>query len=366
MQKEMNIYINTRLLNTQSSGITIYIKELYSRIINFDLTNRYFFLQTNKGEVYFKNTVKIFSLPTLVGNFLFDFLYPLFIFDKKSESNIYHATTYVLPFYKPKNTKYILTIYDISFKVNKNVYPLIYQLYFDFMIKHSIGIADKIITISENTKKDLIKFYKAKPEKIQTIYISCSEDFAKYTSTAKLINESYIMALAGHPTRKNLKNLILSYKNSSIKDKIKLVIAGKIYDNPKKELLSFICRHGLERNIILTGFVSFEQLKNLYRNCLFFIYPSYYEGFGIPVLEAIKSNSLVVLSNTSSMVELLPSNYPLYTNPYDNSDITSKIELAYNLTPVEKKELLIKCSNFIKMFSWDICATKTLKLINNL
>jgi len=362
----MNIYVNTRLLaTTDQSGITVYIKELYSRLLKIDKSNTFYFFQP-KGKIFFENTQTFFLLPSLIGNFLFDFIYPLFIFDKSSKKKLYHATTNVLPIIKPKNTKYILTVYDLSFKINKQVYPLIYQLYFDIMLKHSLKIADEIITISENTKKDIIKYYNIPADKITNIYISGSDEFEKINTDRRKIKDPYMLVLAGHPTRKNIKGLLEAYSRCNSKDKLKLVIAGKIHTENLKKLSDFIKSLEISENIIITGFLPFKELKNLYANCEFFVYPAFYEVFGIPVLEATKSNKLVLLSNTSSMTELLPKDYIFYFNPYDINDIKENIDKAYLLEKNKKNKIIKKSNEYIKKFSWDICAKETLKFFKNI
>lgn len=361
----MNIYVNSRLLaTTDQSGITVYIKELYSRLVILNKNTKFYFIQP-KGKIFFKNTITLFSLPTILGNFIFDFIYPLFIFDKNSKLNIYHATTNVLPIFKPKNTRYILSVYDLSFKVNKEIYPLIYQLYFDLMLKHSVKIADKIITISENTKSDLVKYYNVPSGKISNIYISASNDFEVVNKDSKIIPEPYVLVLAGHPTRKNLHGLLEAFSKCQSKNKLNLVIAGKIQDPNLIELDSTISKLSLRNKVIITNFVSLKDLKNLYANCEFFVYPSFYEGFGIPVIEAVKSNKLVLLSNTSSMSELLPQEHEFYFNPYNIDEISVKIDLAYSIDKSKKDKIIKRSRNFIKKFSWDICAIDTIAIIKN-
>ena len=255
-----------------------------------------------------------------------------------------------LIFYK----RQIVTIHDMSYKVNPKWFSRKFYLWYDFLIPHIAKRSLKILTVSNSSKKDIIKYLKIRPEKISVIYNSY------YLNTnnnfEKIVGDKYLLTVSSFDPRKNLDNLVKAFKN--IDYKIKLIIVGSNNSN-------FASHAELsDDNIIIKGYVSDDELVSLMNNADFFIYLSFYEGFGLPPIEAMYMGCPVIVSDIPAHREVC-GNAALYTDPYDIEDIKNKITFMLNNEQV-KKELITAGKNNIKRFDWFNSAQKVLDSINEM
>jgi len=248
----------------------------------------------------------------------------------------------------------IITIHDMSYKVNPKWFSKKFYLWYNFLISHIAKRSSKILTVSNASKKDIIKYLKVKPEKISVIYNSY------YLNTnnnfEKIIGDKYLLTVSSLDPRKNLGNLVKAFKK--IDEKIKLVIVGSNSSN-------FASHDELaDKNIIIKGYVSDLELVSLMNNAEIFIYLSFYEGFGLPPIEAMYMGCPVIVSDIPAHREVC-GNAALYTDPYSIEDIKNKITFMLNNDQV-KKELIIAGKNNIKRFDWFNSARKVLDNINEM
>ena len=247
-------------------------------------------------------------------------------FKIKSNANIWHMTT-PLPI-KIKGLKTVLTVHDlIPLKVpfttldNKNNF---YSLF-----KWACQSSDLILAVSENTKKDIIEIYNIPEEKIQVTWQSVKPieyiedlDFEyKYLTANSLIKERYVLFVGNIEPKKNIKSLIKAM--SFVEDDIKLVIVGKkawLWKEQLKNMNKYLSR----KRVKFMNYVDDNDLAVLYRNACCLVFPSIYEGFGLPVLEAMQYDCPVICSGVTSLPEVA-GDAALYIDPYDYKDIRSKI-----------------------------------------
>lgn len=355
----MKIGVNSRLIQNRSAGIPNYIMHLYQAILKIDNKNQYIFFQTRDfpkiGET------KCFKL---INSNLTNLLFDLFLINKLiSEERIFHGPANVLPLFKKKGIKYVLTIHDLSFLRFPKYNSVLFNKYYYHIIKKSLKNADIVVADSINTKKDIIEFYNIEREKIKVVYLGVNNFFFENDefSSKRIIKDKYIFTLTTHLKRKNIFNLLKAFAKSKKLLNLKLVISGTINKNEYKELKSEIKKLGIKENVIIFGFANLQELKSLYKNAEFFIYPSFYEGFGLPVLEAMATNCPVITSNTSSLVEIVPEDKWL-VNPYSISDISEKMEEMLDLSQKYRIKLLKKNYEFAKKFTWDETAKKMIKI----
>jgi len=261
--------------------------------------------------------------------------------------------------------KIIVTIHDLTHLLYPKFVPhkkyariskLVY-FYFYFLNWFATKRACHIIADSQNTKQDIMKFFKVKPEKISVVHLGVGEEFViKEKSEVEYLRKKYsipvgkkILLYVGNLTpHKNVERLINAF--AKINDCC-LVLAGKAFDIFSGD------QKAKELGIVKTGFISQEELIDLYNLADLFIFPSIYEGFGLPVLESLACGTPVACSNTSSLPEV-GGEYAFYFNPLDENDIAAQIEKALQ-TKQDPQEL----RNYALQFSWQKTAEKTLNVL---
>jgi glycosyltransferase involved in cell wall biosynthesis len=228
------------------------------------------------------------------------------------------------------------------------------------MIPQALKKADKIITISENTKNDIIKLMGIPHKKIETIYLGVDPAPLKNNLSHEYTIESpYILFVGMLEPRKNIVGLIRAYAALKNKKSHKLIIVGKkgwMYE----QIFLLVKELHLEKDVLFLGYVPEHALSQLYRGASCFVYPSFYEGFGIPVLEAMAHGCPVITSKNSSMEEIAKE-VALLVDPSNEEAIMKAITfiLAYK---EEREKMIQKGLHHIKKFQWKTMAEKTKKL----
>ena len=279
---------------------------------------------------------------------------------KRQNFDIFHPTYYDPYFLKYLEKKpFVLTIYDMIHEV----YPAYFSPQDPTTIrkKQLIEKADGIIAISESTKKDIIKFFDIDPNKINVIYLGNPfENMMDQTQDKNSSNFSF-----------SGKSFILFVGNRSSYKNFTFLIEGVATLLQKKSDLYVYCAGGgpftpqesqVLKNLQILDKVLYIQpdditMKNLYKNALAFIFPSLYEGFGLPVLEAFSSGCPVILSNTSSLPEI-GGDAALYFDPYDSASLTDALKKIISDNTL-RMQLILKGYERSKLFSWEKTANAT-------
>lgn len=235
--------------------------------------------------------------------------------------DLFHAPDFVLPPVKPK-TRTLVTIHDLSFvRLPEMTMPGMSD-HLNKWAPHSVNRANHVIAVSEATRQDLIELYQTPPEKITVLYHGVSPEFRPIDEASKLGairqkyqlgTQPYILSLGTIQPRKNYRRLIQAF--ARIKLDVSLVIAGgkgwsyeTIYNEAQKQ--------GLAERVYFPGFVGEADLPALYSAASLFVYPSLYEGFGLPILEAMACGTPVIAARQSSLPEVV-GNDGLLVDPYD-------------------------------------------------
>ena len=268
----------------------------------------------------------------------------------KKNIDVYHGLSNELPFnIKKFKGKKIVTIHDLIFLRYPNLYKLADRKIYDRKFRFAAENADVVIAISEETKKDLVQFYNIQPEKIKVVYQSAGEQFYKHMREEQVsrirskfsLPQKFILYVGTIEERKNLLTLVKAL--TKVKN-IPLVVVGR-----KKEYFTqvenFIKENGLEKRVIFPYEVSNEELPAFYKMADVFIYPSLYEGFGIPILEALMMGTPVITSKSGCFPEAGgPSS--VYIDPLDENEIAQKI-----LMLLDSPELCRKMSDDGKIYA---------------
>ena len=284
---------------------------------------------------------------------------PLFLFRAKKKPDLFFSPTHYSPWLSP--VKRVVTVFDLSYLRFPDLFQQkdLYQL--TNWTKQSIEKAAHIITISQSSKKDIIKNYKVDPKKITVCYPGYNEtQFHKISDNDAIqkvldkynIKGNYILFIGTVQPRKNLKRLIQAFAKI---ENLKLVVVGKIHGEGRQawkfeEILELPKKLEIEDRIIFTGFVSNQDMLYLLNGATAFALPSLWEGFGIPVVDAMACGVPVIVSNVSSLPEVA-GKAGLYVNP----ESVDQIEQSIRVISTDKK-LHLKLSKLAleqsKRFSW--------------
>ena len=270
--------------------------------------------------------------------------------------------------------KRILTLHDLYFMEHPEDTDIMGGKYLRQTLPAKIHKADHIIAVSHATKADIVKHLNVPSGKITVIYEGV--DFLRFriivdTSPLNFIRQEYclpqqfILTVATLEPRKNIEGLLFAYRRLKqiIHNPPKLVIVGR--QGWKSDTIPGTLQElGLQRDVIFTGYVSDEHLPLIYSNALMFVYPSFHEGFGLPVLEAMACGVPVLTSDTSALREIVgdaaitvdPTNY------YALAERMKEIITSHKI----RSQLKERALNHVRNFSWESCARKTLNVYENL
>jgi len=342
-------------------GISRYFYELISHLfgknqIDISLFMGYFINEfglerSNESySSYFGKKHKDYPKSKLLYLHFNNFLFKRFV--KNTNPDIYHQT-YYKHLNKDFKGKRIITVYDMTHELYPNLFSALDKT--PQWKEVSIPKADGIICISDSTRKDLLNKFNITPEKVTVIYLGFSgvEEFEK----ERKIDSPYILFVGDRVGYKNFSILLKCFAtNNNIKKNFKLICFGRY--NFTKEENEVIKKFRIEDKVkYLKG--CDKLLANLYYNASVFVYPSKYEGFGIPPLEAINYGCPVVASNSSSIPEVV-GDAGLYFNPDSVEELEGKIELVLG-DDLLRKDLIEKGYKQKEKFSWDNCSEETLK-----
>jgi glycosyltransferase involved in cell wall biosynthesis len=365
----MKIAINTLPLYKTKVGMGKYIIELVNRIPKDDPENCYVIYVSEKNEKYFDLTAKnitIKKVPDILTSpflkIIWEQLFLPFSLIKNSV-DIYHATGFVLPLWKPKKTKFVVTIADMTFFTHPQYHKWFKNSYFRVFIPISLKNADKVLAISENTKEDIVAITQTNPKKIQTVHLGVDSYFipeqkkeyglilAKYK-----IKQPYTLFVGMLEPRKNIIGLIKAFSLIEDKKGHILVIVGEkgwMYDT----IFSYVNKLGLENDVLFIGYVPDHDLAALYSRATCFVYPSFYEGFGIPVIEAMACGCPVITSNNSSLKEIV-GDAAILIDPYSVEQIAEKMQLLLQNKEEQQKRKDAGLKQARK-YKWELFAKKT-------
>ena len=298
-------------------------------------------------------------------NYYEQFILPKIVRKNYPNSIIYFADTMGPIFSK---VPFIITINDLAFKTLRKAFSFKSNLWKNLVTDLSVKRCNHIITISNFSKSEVLKHYKYIDDNMVTpIHIGfnnfANEDINldKVSSEIKQnIKEKYIFTVSTISPRKNMHRLVKAF--NLIKDDVdlKLIISGRngwLYD----EVYSLVNKYKLQERIIFTGGINDEELKILYKNCEAFIYPSLYEGFGLPPLEAISYKKRVIASNVTAMPEILKDTVE-YVNPNSEFDIGRGIRKVY-LDEDDFENKIEKGQELLKEYTWSNFGEKIVRIL---
>ncbi|MFZ2154423.1 MAG: glycosyltransferase family 1 protein [Candidatus Moraniibacteriota bacterium] len=376
----MKIAIDIRNIGKQRTGSEVVVLELTKNILELDQENEYLLLTDTDNERVLANIRKDLNLADKknaqvvsikASNKFIWAAWAMPRYFRKNKIDVFH-NEYIVPFFVPKGVWVVTHIHDVSFKAYPQMILKRDLFFLDLLIPRSIRRSDKIIAVSQFTKEEIIKYYKVAADKIEVVFNSTNfteedltEDFKKAVQTKYALPEEYILYIGTLQPRKNIPLLIEAY--ARIKNKIpnvKLVLAGnRNAHNFDKKIDEVLSKNNLKDEVIFSGFIDTVDKKAVYKMAKVYVFPSFYEGFGIPILEAMSQGTAVLASDIAPHREVGIA-ADIYFNP---NSIDNLSDMLYNIcVDKEKRESLIELGlSKSKQFSWQKSAQKMLNIFNS-
>ncbi len=257
----------------------------------------------------------------------------------------------IAPIWKFKNTKLVITLHDNAFITHPQTVSTLFYFYYKYTIPRSLKIADRIITISEFSKSEIIKSYPFVKDKIEVIYNGV--DIKQFYPINKNKKDRYILFVGSLNPRKNFLSLIQAFEKISLNIDIKLKIVGNFGDifalSIEEQDIIKIAKEN--SRIVFLENIDNKQLVELYQKALIFVFPSTYEGFGLPPLEAMACGTPVISSNMASLPEVCGDSV-VYIDPFDIDDIAQKIGSLLQDVSLQNRLRYMGLER-VKNFSWE-------------
>ncbi|GEN74490.1 glycosyltransferase family 4 protein [Chryseobacterium hagamense] len=347
----MKIAYDAKRFFHNTSGLGNYSRDLVRILSRYFPENEYLLLNKNKSErgADILERAGVRFVETSKGQMSRQF--KMGKDAQRTGADIFHGLSGELPLrWDQKPIKKALTIHDLIFVRYPQYYSFFDRKIHFWKFRKAAGSADRIIAISEQTKRDIVQFLKVPESRVEVIYQGCHQAFKEQQSDGFIaetkekfrLPERFILNVGTIEERKNLLNVVRALKDTGIP----LVVVGKKTKYFKK-VERFIQQNKIEVQF-LEG-VSMDELAVLYKLAEIFIYPSFFEGFGIPVIEALFSGTVVITSNTSCLPEAGGPD-SMYIDPGNPLDIAAKIKFLWE-NKAERKRRADKGFSFVQKFS---------------
>ncbi|WP_278353042.1 glycosyltransferase family 4 protein [Chryseobacterium gleum] len=349
----MKIAFDAKRFFHNTSGLGNYSRDLVRILSEYEPENEYLLLNKNKSErgKDILERTNVHFIETSKGNLSRQL--KMGKDAQKQGADIFHGLSGELPLkWDPKPIKKVVTIHDLIFVRYPQYYSFFDRKIHFWKFKKAADTADKIIAISEQTKRDIIQYLKVPETKIEVIYQGCHHAFKEQQSPELMetvkekfkLPERFVLNVGTIEDRKNLLNVVKAINGTEIP----LVVVGRKTKYYQK-IERFLKKNKMEKQVLFLEGVSMDELACLYKLTDIFVYPSFFEGFGIPVIEALFSKTVVVTSNTSCLPEAGGKD-SVYVNPDSDLDIRAKIKFLWE-NESERKRREEKGFEFVQKFN---------------
>lgn len=279
---------------------------------------------------------------------------------RQLKADLFHAPSFVTPFVVP--CRMIMTIHDLNHMVLPHFYTPFHQFYYRVIVRESIRRSQYVLTVSQFSKKEIVRTLGVPEDKIFVTYNGVSDHYRPITDPDELayvrdlygLAPRFILCVSNNKPHKNVQQLVRAFCYANLD--IPLVLACPVDHN----LIRIAENHGKKHLVYFSKFIEEEHLPAVYASTELFVYPSTYEGFGLPPLEALACGTPVVVARSSSLPEVVGDN-AIFTNPYDFKAIASALELGIRDLDVRSR-LIERGIPHARRFSWAAMTDQTLAI----
>ena len=363
----MRIGIDATALPLQLVGAGNYIVNLTNALLRVDTANEYILFVKPIHRALFEADERVQIVPVALASRIQRIVWEQTALPRLARQcrlNVLHSPHYTMPL--TLGCASVVTFHDMTFFLYPAMHKLYKRVFFRAMIHLSARYANAIIADSESTRQDIVRMLRLDAAKVTTVTLGVSASYHPIGDAAALekikskyrLPDKFVLYIGVLEPRKNLPTLVRAFKTLTERGGAHtLVIVGRkgwMYD----ELFRTIASLGLAERVIFTGYAPEEDLPLLYNAADVFVYPSFYEGFGLPVLEAMACGAPVITSNISSMPEIV-GNAGILVNPYHADELAdAMLRLIQNGDL--RKRLARRGIERAKSFSWERAAQTTL------
>jgi glycosyltransferase involved in cell wall biosynthesis len=362
----MHVGINALAVAERPHGVGTYIKQLVAALAAIDSGEDYTVFASQSGRPHLEAVAPKMRYEMAPANRPLRLLWeqvqlPRLV--KARKVDVFHGATFTLPLWK--TSRQVVSIHDMTFHLTPERHIAAKRYYFQQMIPRACHQADAVIAISESTKRDLVALLGVGEKKIFVVHHGVPGGYRRVTDENRLeevrrklgLRRPFILHVGMLEPRKNLKTLVEAYRSAAdIHGQYDLVLAGG-YGWGYEPLLAQIKGSGLT-SIRVTGYVPEEDLPPLYSQAAVFVYPSVYEGFGLPVLEAMAFEVPVITSNVSSMPEVAGDAAALLA-PEDVNGLVDAMRKVLGSRDLQTRMAAAGLAR-ARTFTWEAAARKTL------
>lgn len=367
----MRIGVDARMYSTEFTGIGRYVYELVKQLLKEDKKNEYVLFMNR--EVYDKFEPPNKRIRKVLVNakhysFAEQVKYCWILY--RAKLDLMHFTHFNAPIFYRRPS--IVTIHDLtlSFFPGKKMNSWFFRKAYNVVLKSVVRHAKKVIAVSKNTKTDLIEITKTSPSKIEVVYEGVGGEFGPQVDKEALaevlqkynITREFMLYTGVWRSHKNLVNLIKGFALLREDEGFEpqLVITGQ-EDPYYPEVKRTVKELDLEHDVIFPGLVPENELVALYQAAKLYVFPSLYEGFGLPPLEAMRCGTPVAAAKSSCIPEICGEDNALFFDPYDPEDIANTMRRIW-LDEGLQEEMRERGLSHSRKFSWEKMAEKTMEL----
>lgn len=344
-------------LDNQRAGVHVYTREMVHSLIRFNPGWEIILIRQKRDEKLYgvrQIVVKNISLPIGFASFRLFFLIPYLL--RKEKVDVVIEPAHFGPFNLPKNIKRITVVHDLTPLIFPHFHRFHSQLLQRIFLKRILKKADLIISNSDHTKKDIISFFPFTKDKIIKIYpgIRLNDiDSSPTTNIPYFITSPYFLTVGTIEPRKNHLLILQAFEIFKKLDKAdtKLIICGS-RGWKSKSFFDALQNSSVKSHVHLTGYAKDSILINLYKFSIAMIYPSKYEGFGLPVAEAILAGTIPIVNQSSSLPEVAGPD-AFYIRKEESHELALAMKKVFDLSPKERTLKISSQKNHIIQFSWD-------------